>query len=244
MRKIFDITEKGIDFVFRENNLEKNYIWESYVNNENNYSSLLKVVSAFSTLWLPDYFEIDIAPTEIGSAIAKPVTIRISIESENFNQLEQIISTSINEEIYKLKKTNDSSEFRLIEIRTSLYGWSRIILPQNVIAEKQWRIVDTDNIFPREYESKLAPIMDNKNSIWLRTGEAQQSYNIHLLVFSSYNASLKIQLGLNFFNPLNDPRSPNYLIEGIKIQEWQKLHLDSLINIENDIFNMGWRISS
>ena len=88
MRKVFDITTAGIGLVFRENNWEKIYNWESSEDSNANYANLLKAVVAFSNLWLPEYFEIDIAPTAFGSAVAAPITTKVTISPDNFTQLD------------------------------------------------------------------------------------------------------------------------------------------------------------
>jgi hypothetical protein len=240
MRKVFDLTTAGIDFVFRENNWEQRYAWESAEGSNSNYSSLLKAVAAFSNLWLPEYFEIDIAPTEFGSAIAAPITTRVTISLADFTQLEQVLSTSINEAIAKQSKGDNSKEYNLVEIRSSLYGWSRIILPKNTAGYSQWGVVCPDSIYPRNYESKPAPTITASSSIWLRMEDAQHASNIHLTVIDFQNATLKIELGLSFFNPLNDPRDSDHKIGGIEIQQWQKLHLDNLENIKQKLYKLNW----
>lgn len=238
MKRMIDIHDQSIDIIFRDNNRLDTFEWsDEDATLEDTFQQSIQGFSLLTKLWFPEYWMVEISPFILEHPDIETESFQVFSDlpsSSDFNKAAGIIQHQLE------KHLNSHGSWSLRSIQTSYRGWNRLALPSGVTASDSWGIVDPDGIVRNSYIWYPAPQLAGMETIWIYLEDGNAATHFSLVVNMTGEIRISTSLGISFFNPENDERLPNNLIQGASIKAWQKINLALQQAIIEDLKQKGW----
>ncbi|MBN3895954.1 MAG: hypothetical protein HWQ41_12015 [Nostoc sp. NOS(2021)] len=237
MKRMVDIHDQGIDVIFRDNNRLDEFEWSNDdATLEDTLQQSIRAFSLLTQLWLPEYWMVEISPFVFDYPDTETENFQVSsdLSSSDFDKAAQSIQ-------HRLNQYADSERpWSLKSIQTSHNGWNRLALPSGVRASDLWGIVDPDDNLRGSYIWRPAPQIAGQQTIWINIQDANAATHFSLLVNMTGEIRIVTSIGISFFNPENDARSPNHVIQGASLNAWQQANLALQQTVIQELEQEGW----
>lgn len=238
MKRMLDIHDLGIDIIFRDNNCLKEWEWSREdATLEDTLQQSIQAFSLLTQLWLPEYWMVEISPFIFEYPDTKTESFQVSsdLSFSDFDKAAKSIQNVLGQH------TDSDQPWSLKSISTSYKGWNRLALPLGVTASDSWGIVDPDGIIRNSYIWQPSPRFAGQETIWIHIRDANAASNFSLVVNMTGEIRIIASIGISFFNPENDPRSPNHLVQEASINVWQQANMTLLQAVSDELKHQGWK---
>lgn len=237
MNHMVDIHDQGIDIIFRDNNCLDEFEWSSEdATLEDTLQQSIQGFSLLTQLWLPEYWMVEVSPFVFEHPDTETESFQVSsdLSSSDFDKAAESIQ-------HLLEQHTDSDQpWSLRSIQTSHKGWNRLALPLGVTASDSWGIIDPDGIIRSSYVWRPAPPFAGQETIWIHIQDANAASHFSLVVKMTGEIRILANIGISFFNPENDARSPNHVVQGATVTAWQQANMALLQAVINELEHQGW----
>lgn len=238
MKRMVDIHDQSIDVIFRDNNRLDEFEWSNDdATLEDTLQQSIRAFSVLTQLWLPEYWMVEISPFvfDYPDTEMKNFQVASDSSSSDFDKVAQSIEHQLN------RYADSEHPWSLKSIQTSYNGWNRLALPSGVKVSDLWGIVDPDDNLRSSYIWRSAPQIAGQQTIWINIQDANAATHFSLVVNMTGEIRILTSIGISFFNPANDARSPNHIIQGASLKTWQEANLALQQAIIQELEQQGWK---
>lgn len=231
----------GYDFAFSSNNRCDWLRWNKpTADMSQTQHQILLALSLLSEVWAPDKWRVTIDSFTYGFPDEQEFEYVMMPGTVDRPQwaLKQL-GCRVKQEVAKKRAKVPNQEWGMSAVGPTISGWIRIAMPKGARAQG-WLFADEDGFLRQNYEMRCAPEVQGLRSIWLKLCEANSSSDLSLFVREVGEIDLRLTLGATLFNPENEPRATETLVQGVPLRRWQEVNSGLLNGLFEQLKQAGW----